>query len=107
MRHTLRLAAVAMALAMGASASVQAMPLAPEPTLSNGAVTLIADGCGPYGHRSHYGYCKQDGYGRGYGGGYGGGYRYGGGPRFYDGPGYGRPRCFVRETYYGPRRICR
>lgn len=103
MRHTLRLAAVAAALVMGASASVQAMPLAPEPSVSDGAATLIADGCGPFGHRSHYGYCKGNGYGGG--GYYGGGYGYGRG--FYQHPGYGGPRCFVRETYYGPRRICR
>ena len=98
-----------------------AMPVAPNPAGDDAAVTLVRDGCGPSGFRNRYGECRfRGGYGeRGYGyrGGYGdrGGYGfrggYGGGPRFYGSPrfgggDYGR-RCFVRETYDGPRRICR
>jgi hypothetical protein len=64
------------------------MSLAPAASLSDAStVTLARDGCGPYGHRSNYGYCKPNG-----------------GPVY--APRY-VPRCFIRPTPYGPRRICR
>ena len=102
MRKRFGLAAAVVMLGMSA-VGAEAMPAIPGPVTSDApAVTLVADGCGPFAHRSHYGYCKSDGDGY-----------YGGGPRFYRTPRIYAPepyyarRCFVQETYYGPRRICR
>ena len=66
-------------------------------------MTLVADGCGRFGHRSHYGYCKPNFGDEGRPAFYGR-------PRFYGGDGgpeYYQRRCFVRETYDGYRRFCR
>ena len=85
MRTTLLALATGVALIAGASAA-SAMPT----TLLAGAdapqVTLVAEGCGPGFHRGPYGGCRP----------FGGGFR----PHF-------ERQCFVRQTPYGPRRICR
>ncbi len=89
---------LAVAVAGLASTPGQAMPVAHAPTMLGAAILPIRDGCGPFGHRSHYGFCKPNGYDEG-----GPGYDR---PAFYGPrPSYGR-RCFVRETYDGPRRFC-
>lgn len=111
MTRALGWAALAAVVIGGMVGPATAMSLAPAPvTGARPDVTLVADGCGPFGHRSHFGYCKPNGPGPGFDGPprvYGG-YREGG----YEEGGYGGPRlyerhCFVRETYDGPRRICR
>ncbi len=87
----------------------QAMPIAPAASVSAEApVTLVRDGCGPGFFRTPYGRCRPAGGFRD------GGYdrpRFFGGPgydrRRFGGPGYGERRCVIRETYDGPRRICR
>lgn len=100
------------ATALLSTAPARAMPFATGILGQEPAVTLVRDGCGPFAHRSHYGYCKPNGdewggYDRGgYGPGGYAGYGYPHGPRFYDG-GYHERRCFIRETYDGPVRICR
>lgn len=80
--------------------SAEAMPLAPPTSLSaDSPVTLVRDGCGPGYFRTPYGRCRPAG-----------GYRsrgYDGPARFFGGPGYGGRRCVIRNTYDGPRRICR
>ena len=80
--------------------SAEGMPIAPPASLSaDTAVTLVRDGCGPGYVRTPYGRCRP-----------GGGYRgrgYDRPPRFFGGPGYGGRRCVIRNTYDGPRRICR
>ncbi|WP_442916060.1 GCG_CRPN prefix-to-repeats domain-containing protein [Lichenihabitans sp. Uapishka_5] len=101
--------AVAALAVVSVGLPAQAVPLRAVPG-ADGGLTLASDGCGPFGHRSHYGYCKDNEnpdyayvphpY-------HGGGYSYGPGPGFYEDGGY-RPRhCFIRETYDGPVRICR
>ncbi|UDL93005.1 hypothetical protein LGH83_10180 [Lichenihabitans sp. PAMC28606] len=96
MRKILGLAAAAVMMFGLGAVGAEAMPLSNALQLGDApAVTLVRDGCGPFGHRSNYGYCKGNGgpvYARPF---------YG--PRPY----YGGRRCFVRETPYGPRRICR
>jgi hypothetical protein len=83
----------------------QAMPIAPPAAIGDAAsIIAVRDGCGPFGHRSHYGFCKPNGYGPGPGFGPGPVYGFYGPPRFDRPP---PPRCVVRETYYGPRRFCR
>ncbi len=47
----------ASALLVLASASSQAMPI-PAANLASGDVTLVAQGCGPGGHRGPYGHCR-------------------------------------------------
>ena len=109
MRFMARLSLAAAAF-VSIAASAQAMPLAQGISGSDSGVTLVRDGCGPFGHRSHYGYCKEngDGWGGYDRGGYAGyGYGYPHPPRFYDDGGYRERRCFIRETYDGPVRICR
>lgn len=107
MRKTFVLAAGAAMLLGLATAGADALPLAPAASLSDAPATvLVSGGCGPYGHRNYYGECRPGG--RGY---YGRpvyrGPVYGfAGPRFGPRGYYGR-RCFIRETYYGPRRVCR
>ena len=104
MRRSLVWAAGAAMAVILVGGGAEAMPLAPGAVALDGsAITLVRDGCGPFGHRSHYGYCKPNGYGDGGDGipGYGfGGYGDGSGE-------YHRRRCFIRETYYGPQRVCR
>lgn len=99
MRNALGLAAAAAMMLGLTSFGAEAMPIAPATVSGAPAVTLVADGCGPFGHRSHYGYCKSNGFGPRPG-------FYGPRPGFYGPRAFGR-RCFVRETYYGPRRVCR
>lgn len=109
MQRILGWAAVASVVIGGMASPAMAMPLAPAPSMTAAPdLTLVADGCGPFGHRSHFGYCKPNGPGPGGPGFYGPPRVYGG----YGDGGYGGPRlyerhCFVRETYYGPQRICR
>ena len=115
MRYLFCLPAAAAAL-LSIAMPVQAMPITTSSAAFEAGITLVRDGCGPYGRRSHYGYCKDDrnpeiqynpGEGRrgGYGRGPGSGGGYGRGPGF--GGGYGERRCFMRETYNGPVRVCR
>ena len=114
MRHLMP-QAVAVAALLSVVVPARAMPLATSVDGSGPSITLVRDGCGPYGHRSHYGYCKDNLHpemtyqpGEYRGGGYGG---YHGfeerGPGFDDEGGYYQRRCFIRETYDGPVRICR
>lgn len=102
-----------------AAGSVEAMPIAPRASLAAEApVMVVRDGCGPGYFRTPYGRCRPaGGFGeRGYDrprffGGFGyDGPRYGG--RGYDRPryggrGYDGRRCVIRNTYDGPRRVCR
>lgn len=115
MMHHLGLPALATAAVLSMAVPGQAMPLSAGVVTPEPSITLVRDGCGPYGHRSHYGYCKDNDNpeltyqpGEYRGGGYGG---YGGfehrRPRFEDEGGYYERRCFIRETYDGPVRICR
>lgn len=100
MRSIVQLTAAAVTLGLGI-ASAQAMPVAPPSSMPDAAaVQQVRDGCGPFGHRSHFGYCKPNGYG------YGPHPYYGPRP-FYGSPGFYGRRCFVRMTFYGPRRFCR
>ena len=46
-----------------AATGADAMPIAPHEMLGDGGITMVRDGCGPFGHRSHYGFCKPNGYG--------------------------------------------
>lgn len=86
----------------------RALPLVTGLVGPDARITQVRDGCGPFGHRSHYGYCKENGDGGYFPGGYGGyGYGYHRGPGFYGNGGYGERRCFIRETYDGPVRVCR
>ena len=39
------------------ASAAQAMPI-PAPNLASGDVTLVAQGCGPGGHRGPYGHCR-------------------------------------------------
>jgi hypothetical protein len=104
---------LAAAAVVSIAASAQAMPLPGTVPGPDGVVTLVRDGCGPFGHRSHYGYCKENGDGwggydrGGYGPGGYAGYGYPHRPGFYGDGGYHERRCFIRETYDGPVRICR
>ena len=114
MKRTMGWTALAAVVIGGVVSPATAMPVASVPGVAaSPGLTLVADGCGPFGHRSHFGYCKPNGPGPGGPAFYGpprvyGGYREGG----YDEGEYGGPRlyerhCFIRETYDGPRRICR
>jgi hypothetical protein len=46
-------------ISIGAFSAAQAMPVAPAP--ADGAVTLIAQGCGPGMHRGPLGRCRPNG----------------------------------------------
>ena len=86
MRSLLVTVAAVASLGIG-TASVQAMPAgAPTGVEAAPHVTLVAEGCGFGFRRTLLGRCVPVG-------------------------GYGRPiverRCFVRDTAFGPRRICR
>ena len=100
--------AAGLALLGGAmSGEARAMPIASAAEVSAAApVTLVRDGCGPGFFRTPYGRCRPGGdfRDRGYDRPrfFGGDER----PRF-GGPGYGPRRCVIRETYDGPRRVCR
>ncbi|MCJ2016087.1 MULTISPECIES: hypothetical protein [unclassified Methylobacterium] len=85
MMHVKRLAAAAAVIAGLGSASALAAPLTPAALAGPAAVTTVAFGCGPGWAPGPYGRCRPI-------------YRR---PRFYG------PRCFVRPTPYGPRRVCR
>ena len=107
MRHGFWLP-LATATLVSVAIPAQAIPLAKGLTGPDSGITQVRDGCGPFGHRSHYGYCKEDGDGGYAPGGYGGyGYGYRRGPAFYGDGGYRERRCFIRETYDGPVRVCR
>lgn len=91
MRSTILSLAAGAALVLGA-VSAQAMPATvAAPGLDNAQIIPVADGCGPGFHRNFRGFCHPNfgGYGFGYGRPFGG------------------PHCFIREGFYGPRRICR
>ena len=85
--RALLIAAAAVASFGFDTASVQAMP---GEAVSGAApqVILVAEGCGPGFRRGFLGRCVP------FRGGYGGPVAVG-------------PRCFVRETAFGPRRVCR
>lgn len=92
MKTVIMSVATAAALMFGA-AGANAVPATVAAPGSDTAARIIpvAEGCGPGFHRNFRGFCVPGGfYGRGFGYGYG----------------YG-PRCFIRDTFYGPRRICR
>ncbi len=85
--RSLLIAAVA-SLAVG-TASAEAMPS--EAASGIGAapqVTLVAEGCGPGFRRGFLGRCVP--------------FRGG-----FDRPVVAGPRCFIRDTGFGPRRVCR
>lgn len=99
---------VAVAGLVAIAMPAQALPLGGNGVSRDDGITLVRDGCGPFGHRSHYGYCKENGDGGYVPGGYGGyGYGYRHGPGFYGDGGYHERHCFIRETYDGPVRVCR
>ncbi len=88
MRSIILTFAAGTALSLGA-AQVQAMPaISAAPSAGNVEITPVAEGCGPGYHRNFRGFCVPGGF-------YGRPFVYGG------------PRCFVRPTVFGPRRICR
>ena len=89
MRSILMSLAVGTALSLGA-AEVRAMPaISAAQSVDNVEITKVAEGCGPGFHRNFRGFCVP-----------------GGG--FYGRPFvYGGPRCFIRDTVFGPRRVCR
>ena len=80
MRRTILAAIAGIGLAGFASAGANAMPVAPQQPASP-LVQHVAEGCGPGFFRGRRGFCRPM---RGMG-----------------------PRCFVRRTPYGSRRICR
>ena len=89
MRSMTMLFAAGATLMFGA-VSAQAMPATiVAPGLDAAQVIPVADRCGPGFHRDFRGFCRPNGFARPYGYGFGG------------------PRCFVRPTPFGPRRICR
>jgi hypothetical protein len=79
----LKVPAIAAACMMfaGLVGEAQAMPIAPAPSNDGPGVTLVWGGCGPGWHPTRWGGCR---------------------PNW----GWGR-RCWVRMTYWGPRRFCR
>jgi hypothetical protein len=87
MRKTICSATAAILMVAAIPVEAGAFPLA---TTGSGyvGVTLIAGGCGPAFHRGPYGGCVRNYWG----------------PRPYA---YGWHRCWVRETPWGPRRVCR
>lgn len=93
MRHLLASAVLA-ATVMVAGSAAQAFTLPAPPASPDSNIERVAGGCGPGWFRDVYGNCRPGGpprYYRPYG--YGGGYGYG-------------PRCWVRPTPWGPRRVC-
>ena len=76
-----------LALATGAALSVSAVSVnaAPMSAVYDAGqapeLILVSGGCGPAGHRNGFGHCV---------------------PNFRP-----APRCVVRPTPYGPRRVCR
>ena len=87
MRKTMISAAAALLVASVAPQGANAFPLA-APYSGNASITLVAGGCGPAFHRNPFGFCVRNAWG----------------PRPYP---YGWHRCWVRETPWGPRRVCR
>jgi hypothetical protein len=87
MRKTILAANAALLMASVAPQGVKAFPLASTRS-ENAEITLVADGCGPGFHRNPFGFCVRNGWE----------------PRAYR---YGWHRCWVRETPWGPRRVCR
>ncbi len=90
MRSIITSIAAGAVLLLGAVAA-QAMPATIiAPGADAAQVLPVAEGCGPGAHRNFRGFCV-------------------GGGGFYGRPGYGfgGGRCFIRETPFGPRRICR
>ncbi len=73
-------------LAMAVSGGARAMPADAGYASPDGSLTLVSGGCGPFAHRGPFGGCIGN-FMR---------------PR----PVY-RPRCWIVQTYYGPRRVCR
>ena len=68
----MRLAALslisALTLAAAATPAIAAPAIAKADAPEASNVIQVSGGCGPYGHRDYYGYCRANGY---YGGGYG------------------------------------
>ena len=88
MGKTIISAAAALLLASVAPhQGANAFPLA-APSSGKAGLTFIADGCGPAFHRNPFGFCVRNVWG----------------PRPYA---YGWHRCWLRETPWGPRRVCR
>jgi hypothetical protein len=79
-------AAIIVAASLGAAGAAVAAPAAPAGNLAaDGLITHVAQGCGPAFHRGPYGRCV---------------------PNFAPRRAFG-PRCVIRPTPVGPRRICR
>ena len=87
------LAAAAFAgMAFMAAGGAQAMPADIGVANSDASIILVSGGCGPFAHRDFYGRCVGN-FVR---------------PRPYFAPRpIYRPRCWIQQTYYGPRRVCR
>ncbi|WP_257166900.1 GCG_CRPN prefix-to-repeats domain-containing protein [Bradyrhizobium sp. SRS-191] len=90
MRNLFTSALLAATVTLGASAA-QAFTLPSQPAAPDSNVERVAGGCGPGWFPDRWGRCRPAP--RAYYG-YGGGYGYG-------------PRCWVRPTPWGPRRVCR
>ncbi len=83
-------------LAILISASAQALPVASTNDDAS-SVIQISEGCGPYGHRDRFGRCEPNGERRHFE------------DRRFEERRYierRRPRCFMRETLFGPQRVC-
>jgi hypothetical protein len=107
MRKTLLLAAAVSLSAALAPIDAQAFSASPGPSgYQSPGITLVEGGCGYGYHRGPYGGCRPNGPGWG---GPGPGVVLAPGPVVVPiplpGVGYGR-RCWMRETPYGPRRVC-
>ena len=64
----------------------QAFPVNPLPIEASSDIVQVRGGCGIGWHRGPYGGCRRN---------WGGAYAFAG------------PRCWVRATPWGPRRVCR
>ena len=53
--------AAALMLGLGVAGAAQAAPLT-LPTAPSPGIENVMQGCGPYGHRDRYGYCRPNGY---------------------------------------------
>jgi len=105
MRNAFILAAALSLSAAFAPSDARAFSVPPAGYQSD-SIIRVEGGCGPGFHRNPYGYCRPNGPGPGW---------VAPGPAVVPVPvpvpgyGYGAyygRRCWVRQTYYGPRRVC-
>lgn len=80
-------------LGLLAAASASAMPVGAAPG-AGALITQTAGGCGPYAHPNRFGRCEPN-------------MRRRFEEHRFEERRRMEPRCFIRETPYGPRRFCR